>query len=347
MKVADLGQGGMADVQLAVASGPEGFNKLLVLKSLRTGLAYDDGFISMLMGEARLSARLNHRNIVQTYDVVLRGNNPVIVMEFLEGCTLHRLRRRSAQLEEKNGRESAFTLEHSLRVICEVLAGLQYAHDLRDYDGTPLQLVHRDVTPANIFLTFDGQVKILDFGIAKASRFLEQTRTGTIKGTPRYMCPEALEGKELDRRADIYTVGVVLWETITKRRMWGRDINDAAVIHKVTTGQIEPPRSVCETVAPELDTICRKALAFRAEDRYATALDMLHDIEDFLSHRPGVSARRSGQLVQAMFGEERDARIAAADAFVHPSRHEGMPTAVLEAGSLGRPVIVTPGTNLD
>ena len=171
--IAELGHGGMADVFLAVQQGQAGFNKLVVIKRLRETFADDPEFVAMLLDEARLAARLNHPNVVQTNEVGQVGRHHFIAMEYLEGQPLHRINHRSAK-------KGGVPLVYQARICADVLAGLHHAHELQEFDGTPLGVVHRDVTPHNIFLTYSGQVKVVDFGIAKAVGRSAETRTGVV-----------------------------------------------------------------------------------------------------------------------------------------------------------------------
>ena len=295
--IVELGKGGMGDVFLTVASGPVGFNKLLVVKRLRESLASDPDFLRMFLNEARLAARLNHPNIVHTYEVGSDGSRHHIAMEYLEGQSLHRLIRRA----RANG---ALSVQMQLRVLADALAGLHYAHELTDYDGTPLAIVHRDVSPANIFVLYDGQVKLVDFGIAKTANSGE-TKAGIFKGKIQYVSPEQYIGGEIDRRADIYSAGVVLWEAVTGRRMW-QDVRDLTVMHRVGTGDIPRPTSVDPRVPAHLEAMCMKALALRKEDRYPTAAAFQADVEDFLRELGSrVSARDVGALASATFADDR------------------------------------------
>ena len=181
--IAELAHGGMGDVYLAVAQGAGGFSKLMVIKMLRPALAEDEQFLTMFLEEARLAARLNHPNVVQTVEVGNEGRKYFLAMEYLEGQSLQRLRTRVAK-------EHPFPLGPHLRILVEALNGLHYAHELVDIDGRALDLVHRDATPHNIFVTYDGQVKVVDFGIAKAMDSSLETRTGELKGKIAYMPPE-------------------------------------------------------------------------------------------------------------------------------------------------------------
>ena len=182
--VADLGSGGMGDVFLAVAQGPSGFSKLQVIKRLRPELAQDPEFLEMFLNEARIAARLNHPNIVQTNEVGEQDGEHFLAMEYLEGQSLYLITRKAlnAATGRADGRPQRMPLSFHVHVLAEACAGLHHAHDLVDFDGTPLDLVHRDCSPQNVFVTYEGEVKVLDFGIAKAADSSTVTRTGVLKG---------------------------------------------------------------------------------------------------------------------------------------------------------------------
>ena len=206
--IARLGGGGMADVFLAQMAGPSGFSKLAVVKRLRDKLQNDDYMLSMFLDEGRLAARLNHQNVVNTYEVGQDKEGHFIAMEFLEGQPLSHI---LAKLKEDR-----LPLEMHLHILCETLTALQYAHDLPDYDGKPLGIVHRDVSPQNIFVTYSGQSKLVDFGVAKAASASSETRAGVIKVKVTYMAPEQAVGKDtIDGRADIFALGILFWEALT------------------------------------------------------------------------------------------------------------------------------------
>jgi eukaryotic-like serine/threonine-protein kinase len=296
--LAELGRGGMANVYLAVARGPSGFNKLVVLKCLRSDLASDQDLFAMFLDEARLAARLNHPHVVQTYEVGEYAGRPVIVMEYLEGQTLANLLQRA-----KGSNELALALH--LRVIVDALEGLHHAHELADFAGKPLGLVHRDVSPQNVFVTFDGQVKVLDFGIAKAVNSQAQTSTGVLKGKVQYMAPEQMLGAQVDRRADLYAVGVMAWEAATGQRMW-KGQTDLYVMNKVANDGVPSPREVDPTVLPALEEIVMKALARDPDDRYATALELGAALEAVIDHLgTGASNRNLGKVVRDLFEDAR------------------------------------------
>jgi serine/threonine protein kinase len=273
--IAELAHGGMGDVYLGVAQGPAGFSKLMVIKMLRPALADDEQFLAMFLEEARLAARLNHPNIVQTVEVGNEGRRFFLAMEYLEGQSLQRVRQRVAK-------EHPFPLGQHLRIIVEALNGLHYAHELVDIDSRPLGIVHRDATPHNIFVTYDGQVKVVDFGIAKAMDSALETRTGELKGKVAYMPPEQASAQRVDRRADVFALGVMAWEAAVGRRMW-KGLNEVAIMHELLTGAIPSPRQIDPRVPPELDAICQRALSPNPNDRYATAADFAADIERFLA----------------------------------------------------------------
>ena len=285
----------MGIVYLAAAHGPARFSKLLVVKELKPDLAEDSVFLAMFLQEARLAARLNHHNIVQTYEIGAEGNRHFMVMDYLEGVTLARI------LEKKN---DSFTLAMQLRILCETLQGLSYAHTLTDFDGTPLGIVHRDATPQNVFVTFDGQVKLVDFGIAKAVDSTVETRTGTLKGKPAYMAPEQING-DVDPRADVYAVGVMIWEAVVGHSMWAGK-GDIEILTNLIKG-VAPTLREAKPGAPEqLIRICDRALAKDRDERYPTAADLQADLEAYLvSSKTDLSSRDVGKLVAELFAAER------------------------------------------
>ena len=299
--IAELGHGGMADVFLAVNQGPAGFSKLVVLKRLRAQIADDPEFVAMLVDEARLAARLNHPNVVQTNEVGNVGTSYYIAMEFLDGQPFHRIQHRS------RGTDLMPTRMH-VAVLSDVLSGLQHAHELADFDGTPLNVVHRDVTPHNIFVTYDGQVKVVDFGIAKAAgRGTAETRAGVIKGKVAYMSPEQAMCATLDARADLFAVGVMLWEAATGRRMW-KGAEDLQILHRLISGEVPiSPRAIVPEVPEELDRICQRALAIRREDRYPSAAAMQLELEAYVQSNGGRPTPRDiGKAVSELFKDRRE-----------------------------------------
>ncbi len=298
--IGEIGRGGMANVYLTATRGTlGGFQKLMVIKLLRADLAEEQEFRQMFLAEARLAARLNHPNVVQTYDVGEDAGRFYLAMEFVDGQTLESVRRAPDAA-------TFFPPRMQLQVLVHVLAGLHYAHELADYDGKPLNVVHRDVTPSNILLGYDGRVKLVDFGVAKALDSGTQTRAGVVKGKTGYMAPEAFtDSGHVDRRADIYSVGVLLWETLIGRRMW-KHLSSTDRLQRAIEGEIEPLRPLLPELPPRLEQICIKALQLRPENRYATAAELQADLEAYLErHPPRVSEREIGHTLAGAFADER------------------------------------------
>jgi len=297
--IALLGQGGMASVFLSVVPGPMGVNKLLVVKLLREELSQDEDFLAMFLNEARLAARLNHANVVQTYEVGVEGRHHFLAMDYLDGQPLHAVLRRAY------GR-SGVPLDVQVRILAETLAGLHYAHTLTDFDGTKLHVVHRDVSPQNVFITYDGQVKVVDFGIAKAAGASGTTQSGMFKGKLAYVAPEQASGDPVDARADIFGVGVMLWEAIAGRR-FARGDSQSAMLSRRLSGTEPRIREAVPDVDAEIADICDRAMAHHASDRFASAEDFRAALEGYLARTsPRVGAREVGQFVDELFVEERE-----------------------------------------
>ena len=294
--IAEIGHGGMSEVYLTLTQGGlGGFQKLVAVKLLRRDLAKDEDFRRMFLEEARLTARLNHPNVVQTNDVGEDQGRYYIAMEYLEGQTFERIRR-------ARNASKLFPINMQIQMLVQALAGLHYAHELTDYDNTPLGIVHRDVTPSNIFVTYDGQVKLVDFGIAKVFDSLNHTRVGVLKGKARYMSPEQITGVTVDRRADIYSVGVTLWEMLNGSHIWpGR--SETEILRRVSAGDIPLPPRESPYV---LQQICTKAMAFHADDRYPTADALRAELDGYLAqHMTPTRDRGLGPAVVELFRDER------------------------------------------
>ncbi|MGK3994671.1 protein kinase domain-containing protein [Sorangium sp. So ce1024] len=294
--IAKLGQGGMAEVFLAAHRGPLGFEKLVVIKRLKPGIATEPEVNAMFLDEARLAARLNHPNVVQTYECGQIDDQYYIVMEYLEGHSLDRICRK---LDPSRHRAVY------LAILSDALAGLHYAHDLMDFNGQPLHVVHRDISPHNIFVTYDGQAKVVDFGIAKWATRDADTSTGVVKGKIRYMAPEQALATMVDRRADIFSMGLIFWELVVGERFWG-DLSDVQILQRLTFGEIPQLRDRWPAAPEALDRICSRALAMRPEDRYATAAQMREDVEAYLAtmgRRP--SSAEIGRLIGETFANRR------------------------------------------
>jgi eukaryotic-like serine/threonine-protein kinase len=294
--ISTLGVGGMAQVFLAMQRGPASASRLVALKRLRSDIADDSQFLTMFADEARLALRLSHPNVVHTYDVVAEHDGLFIAMELLQGQALSRLLRRM-------GREKLPIHEH-LWILTQVLAGLHHAHTLTDFDGTPLKIVHRDVSPSNVIVTYAGEVKLVDFGIAKASVARTATQAGVIKGKLGYAAPEQCLGSPVDARSDIFAVGVMLWEALAGRR---RSVADTALaqIQARVRGEELAIEEVRPDVAPELAEITRRAVTIDREHRFQSALEMQQALEQYLHlQAPTTGKDAVGALMTLHFNDE-------------------------------------------
>ena len=265
--VAKVGHGGMADVFLGVAGGTAGFRKLTVIKRMHPELLEEGDFREMFLDEARLAARLNHPNIVQTQEVdTAEDGVPYIAMEFLEGQSLDKVIREALRRGERLSLEIVFPW------ILGVLDALSYAHTLQDYDGSPLHVVHRDISPSNLFISYDGTPRLLDFGIAKAATQVAETQTGQIKGKFSYMAPEQARGEVVDGRADLWSMGVVMWECLSGERLF-KERNHLDTIRRVLAGDVPPLETKVE-IPEDLVDIIDRALSVRRADRWDSAEQM-------------------------------------------------------------------------
>jgi serine/threonine protein kinase len=296
--LAVLGRGGMGDVYLAMVRGPLDFKKLVVIKRLREGCADDERILTMFLDEGRIAARLNHPNLVQTHEVGEFDGMPYIAMEYLEGQPIARF--------ERNLDGGWASARMAARIISDALSGLHYAHELRDFDGTPLDIVHRDLSPQNIFVTYEGMVKIVDFGIAKtALAYRTKTEAGTLKGKLSYIAPEQVVGDDVDRRADLFSIGVVLWELVSHRRLFDAS-SAAATLNNLISKPIPRLSSVVPTVDPDLDAIVARSLEKDADTRFQTALEMHEALEKYIaSSGPPILHKELGAFVNEKFKARR------------------------------------------
>jgi serine/threonine-protein kinase len=265
--LARLATGGMAEIFLARTRDSSRSGSVLVIKRVLPHLAEDARFVAMFRDEARLAARIVHDNVCRVLDVGSVGDTYFIALEYLHGVPLSRVLVRAA----RHGQPLDFRMVAGLMV--QGCAGLHHAHELRDADGKRLDVVHRDISPPNIFVTADGLVKMLDFGVAKAHGASEKTRTGTVKGKNAYMSPEQVRGQKVDRRSDIFSLGIVLWEALTAKRLFMRDV-DYETFRAITEGDVPDVRSVRPETPAELAEVVARALALDPADRYATALEL-------------------------------------------------------------------------
>ncbi|MCW5809318.1 MAG: protein kinase, partial [Deltaproteobacteria bacterium] len=298
--VRHLASGGMAEVIIARASGIEGFEHHVVIKRIRDEQARDARFVQMFLDEARLAASLHHHNIVQVHDIGQDNGEYFFAMEYVHGEDLRRL------LAHASERDDKIPLDHILTIVTCSAAALHFAHEHRGADRKPLGIVHRDVSPANILVSYDGNVKVVDFGIAKATQqraSTETTLSGVMKGKVAYMSPEQCINQPVDRRSDIFCLGIVLYELVTVRRLF-KGANDFLTMSAITSGVIPRPTEFRPDLAPELEAIIMKALAFRPEDRYQTADEMRAALERYAI---GAGLRGSttalGDYMRARFGD--------------------------------------------
>jgi serine/threonine-protein kinase len=273
--VDEIGVGGMASVHLARFDGPGGFQKWVAIKRIHPHLVEDDQFVDMFLDEARIAARINHANVATVFDLGKDENTYWICMEYLHGEPLREIMRR---IEETNGR---IPFHIAARICADAAEGLHAAHELRGRNGQLLNLVHRDVTPHNLFVTYEGYTKVVDFGIAKVVDRLASTRAGTLKGKLAYMSPEQVRGQEVDRRTDLFALGVVLWELTTNRRLFRMD-TDLDTLEKVQACVVPLPSTMATGYPTELEVVVMKALAQRREDRYQSARELSRALQRFL-----------------------------------------------------------------
>jgi serine/threonine protein kinase len=259
-----LEAGGMAEVYLGEASSLEGFKKRVAIKRVLPHLAQNDSFIQMFLDEARLSARLNHANIVSVFDISARDDTYFLIMEFIDGANLKKI------LECLHRRGQVFPLPQAIFCCAEACRGLSYAHELHDENGKPLGIVHRDISPPNIMLTKRGEVKVADFGLAKAGTQLSQTDPGVVKGKFSYLSPEAAFGREVDARADIFSLGIVLWEMLAGRRLFLGE-TDYATVKLVQQANIPRLSPLNPSVDDMFEEIMMRALARDPDDRFRSA----------------------------------------------------------------------------
>ena len=271
-----LATGGMAEVFLAKTDGPMGFEKLLVIKRILPHLAEDPQFVEMFLGEAKLAAQLNHPNLVQLFDFGEAEGSYFIAMEYIDGPTLRLLLARARDLR------SPISLGLAARIVSSAAEGLAYAHDFRDNaTDEPLHLVHRDVSPDNILVGRSGAVKLVDFGIAKARGQSHHTQAGTVKGKVAYMAPEQLRGEPLDRRVDLYALGVVLYELCTGRMPFEAG-SDASMVRAVLYDAAIPAVRRVPTLPPAIQSILDRLLAKDRNARYPDCRALHADLEAFI-----------------------------------------------------------------
>ena len=289
-----LDHGGMAEVFRGVAESMEGFKKNVAIKRILPNLTKNQKFVSMFLDEARLSLFLQHANIVQVFDISKTPDNAYfLVMEFVDGCNLKSL------IERQKQRNKRIEVSHTIFLMMEACKALNYAHSLEHPEtNEPLGIVHRDISPPNILISKNGEVKLVDFGLAKANTQIESTDQGVVKGKFSYLSPEAASGLEVDHRADIFAIGIILWELFTGRRLFYGD-TDYQTVELVRQARVPSIAALNPEIEPELEAVVRKALARDANDRYQSAADLGDALAQYLfSRRMKVTARDVAALVK-------------------------------------------------
>jgi serine/threonine-protein kinase len=265
----------MAEVFRAESEGLQGFRKQVAIKRVLPHLSSKTKFISMFLDEARLSAQLSHSNCVQVFDIGVGDNAYFIVMEFVDGANLKAV----VEHLHKTGRD--FPVEVAVAISLALCEGLAYAHELTDSNGVPLHIVHRDMSPPNVLITKHGEIKIVDFGLAKANSQLERSEPGIIKGKFSYLSPEAAVGQEVDARSDIFAVGIILWELLSGQRLFLGE-TDFQTVKKVQAAAVPSISQINKRVPPELERIIGRSLARERSQRYSTARALGMDLSNFL-----------------------------------------------------------------
>lgn len=296
-----IAQGGMAEIHLGKLVGSDGFARVCAFKRILPHYAQDREFVEMFRNEANVAKQLQNKNIVQVFDFVSDGNSYMLVMDFVDGQDLRGV---LASAEQQKKRIPA---ELAVYIAMEILAGLSYAHSAVDVSGKSMGIIHRDVSPQNILISYDGDVKLTDFGIAKAENQISNTRVGVLKGKFRYMSPEQASGYNIDARSDIFAVGIILYEMLTMARLFKGD--DLVVLESVRNCQIKPPSQANKgIVPPELDEIVMKLLAKDPLHRYQTGREAVRDLSKFLyKHRPDFFIGELADFMQSLFAEKLEA----------------------------------------
>ena len=290
--------GGMAEVFKAKTTGVAGFERILAIKRILPNLVEDDDFIRMFIDEARIAVQLNHANIVQIYELGKQGEHYYIAMEYIPSRDLRGI------LDRLRANGQLMPIAQAAHITSKVAEGLDYAHRRKDPQGSPMNIIHRDVSPQNILVGFEGEVKVIDFGIAKAANRASKTQAGVLKGKFGYMSPEQVRGLPIDRRSDIFAVGVLLYEMLTGERLFVGE-SDFSTLERVRNADVTPPTSFNKKISPQLEQIVLKTLAREVEDRYQWASELAHDLQAFVTDTAGTfNARRLSASMREMYAPE-------------------------------------------
>jgi TonB family protein len=278
--VEKIATGGMAEVWKARMRGVEGFQKIVAIKKILPHLSDNQDFIEMFIDEAKLAAQLNHNNIIHIYDLGKIQSSYYIAMEYIDGYDLKTILRRGEERDQPMG------IELALFIASKIASALDYAHRKHDFEGKDMGLVHRDVSPQNVLISQEGDIKLCDFGIAKAASKASHTQAGALKGKLQYMSPEQAWGRNIDRRSDIFALATVLFEMLTGRKLFTGD-NELSILEQVREARVVAPSTINDEVPPEVDKIVQKALQKDPAGRYQTAGEMAKDLDSILySFRP-------------------------------------------------------------
>jgi eukaryotic-like serine/threonine-protein kinase len=290
--------GGMAEVFRAKSFGVEGFEKLIAIKRILPSMADDREFLRMFVDEAKIAGQLSHPSIAQIYELGREGSSPYIAMEYVWGKDLLQIYNRFRKLGER------MPITMACHVIAKVSEALDYAHRKRDPLGTPLQIVHRDCSPQNILVSYEGEVKVIDFGIAKAASRVSHTNAGVLKGKFAYLSPEQVRGDPVDRRSDLFAIGTVFFECLTGERLFHSE-SDFTTLERVRDADVPRPRDVYPELPEEIERVVLRALAKDPADRYQHGREMYRDLQAFLrSQAHPYTASALGAWVRKAFPQE-------------------------------------------
>src|SRR6476660_3913984 len=290
--------GGMAEVWRAKAFGVEGFERLLAVKRILPNIAEDEEFITMFIDEAKIAVQLQHANIAQIFDLGEVDDIFFIALEYVNGRDLRSI------FDRMRSKGEALPIALACHVMMQVCEGLDYAHNKRDGQGRELHLIHRDISPQNVLIGYDGEIKLIDFGIAKAASKSSKTQAGILKGKFGYMSPEQVRGLAIDRRSDIFSIGICLYELLTMERLFVGE-SDFSTLEKVRNVEIMPPSTYNRKIPEELEQIVLKALAKHPEDRYRTSMDLHDDLQSFMYTSGNFFARKDlSAFMHRMFQDE-------------------------------------------
>lgn len=342
--------GGMAEIYLAKSAAANGLNKFVAIKRILPQFSNNEDFVSMFKEEAKVCINLNHSNVVSIFDFGIESSQFFLVMDYVEGRNLRQI------INELKKSNKSFSIDQALYLVKEAAAGLDHAHRCVDStNGKPLNITHRDMSPQNVMVSFEGEIKVIDFGIAKAETEAEDTKAGTLKGKFSYMSPEQAEGQPIDPRTDVFALGIVLWELLANDRLFTGS-NEAAILRKVRDCQVPPIRKINPTVPQELERIVMKALAKDKNVRYQTAANFHRDLNRFLNTQyPDFSPQDFSAFVKDAFKvayqEAREKLVTYANVAM-PDRHSPLipkvDTAITQANATPRVgVVATPPSSQD